>query len=299
MWINKRFWPLCDEAGGEGGEGGGGGGGNEFLSSLPEDLRGSSALVDIKDIGGLAKAFVDTKSMVGNSIRVPGDDAGEEQRTEFFAKLIEKVPNLMVKPDFDNKEQSAEFFRTFGVPESAEGYTAPEIQVPDGIKFDSSTMDIFREIAIAANLSNDQFQKMAPLLAENSFKKVQAAMEEFSGQVDGLKEKWGSAFDQNYDIALNLALQTKMPDDIINELRTKTAEPSTVEWLHGLSKQFSSEGMNFNKDITSSDKLTPDEAKEKISEINSNSQHPYWQTGHPDHADALKKMLKLQEAVGG
>lgn len=297
MWINKRFYPLMDEV--DDGTGGGGGGGNEFLSSLPEDLRDNPALQDIKDVGGLAKVFVDTKSMVGNSLRIPGDDAGEEQKTEFFSKLLEKVPNLMVKPDFDNKEQSAEFYKMFGVPESAEGYTAPEITVPDGIKFDPSTMDIFREMAIAANLSNEQFQKMVPLLADNSFKKIQTAMEEFGNQIDGLKEKWGSAFDQNYNIALNLAMKTNMPNEIIDELRNKTAEPSTVEWLHTLSKQFSSEGMNFNKENFGSDKITPDEAKEKISEINNNQQHPYWLTGHPDHASALEKMLKLQTAAFG
>ena len=51
----------------------------DFRSSLPEDLREEASLADIKDVGSLAKSYVNAQRMLGSSIRIPGQDAGEEQ----------------------------------------------------------------------------------------------------------------------------------------------------------------------------------------------------------------------------
>ncbi len=80
-------------------EGGGGGGQDDWKDTLPDDLKTNASLLDVPDVATLAKRFIDTKAMVGNSFRVPGEDASTEDWGKFNTNLIEKVPALMFKPD--------------------------------------------------------------------------------------------------------------------------------------------------------------------------------------------------------
>ena len=49
-----------------------------WKDSLPEELKGHKGLTDVKDVGSLAQQFLDSQQMIGQSIRVPGPDAGED-----------------------------------------------------------------------------------------------------------------------------------------------------------------------------------------------------------------------------
>ena len=73
MNINRKFY---EEANGDGGNGDGG----NWRDSLPDDLKGNAALANFEDVGQMAKSFVDMKSYQGNSIHIPGEDAGDEDR---------------------------------------------------------------------------------------------------------------------------------------------------------------------------------------------------------------------------
>ena len=53
---------------------------------LPEDLRAEASLQSFKDVGGLAKAFIDTKSYAGGAVKVPDTDADESAWGEFYNK---------------------------------------------------------------------------------------------------------------------------------------------------------------------------------------------------------------------
>ena len=69
-----------NESGGTGGSPGGQGdaaaNASNWRDTLPDDLKGNPALANFQDIGQMAKSFVDMKSFQGDSIRVPGQDAG-------------------------------------------------------------------------------------------------------------------------------------------------------------------------------------------------------------------------------
>ena len=66
---------------------------DEILEQIDENYRDHSSLKEINDVAALAKSYVETKAMVGNSIRIPGPDAGDEARNEYIQKLINNDPN--------------------------------------------------------------------------------------------------------------------------------------------------------------------------------------------------------------
>ena len=60
---------------------------SNWRDSLAEDLRSEPSLKDFKDINSLAKSHVSAQKMLGGSIRIPGEDASDEARQEFYSKL--------------------------------------------------------------------------------------------------------------------------------------------------------------------------------------------------------------------
>ena len=292
MYISRRFY---EEQNGEGGEGAAAAAATNWRDSLPDDLKASPALANFEDVGQMAKSFVDMKSYQGNSIHIPGEDAGDEQRQQFVDKLMEKAPNVMLKPDFENQEQSREFYRTMGMPEKADQYEAPQIEnMPEGAKQNEERLNFFREVAHEAGLNKGQFAKIMSKVTEADLANAQAAADAQKAGMEGLKKEWGMATQERIDAAISIAERTKAPDHLIEAMKNNAASAEVVKWMHGLSESLGSEGANFVTNEPGGDsKMTPGEAQEKIDEIYANKEHPF----HRGDKAAIDKMLKLVKAA--
>jgi cupin superfamily acireductone dioxygenase involved in methionine salvage len=82
-------------------------------------------------IGSLAKAYADTKRMVGGMIKIPGEDASKEEIAAYRSKI--------------------------GVPATPADYTA-SIQETDGIKIDEDTLTKFKELAHEKGYTDEHLQ---------------------------------------------------------------------------------------------------------------------------------------------
>ncbi len=87
---------------------------SDWRMSLPPELRENPTIKDTPSVETLAKRLVDTKSMLGNSIRVPGPDASEEDRQKFLNTLLEKDVGLMQRPDPTNDDSVMNTVRALG-----------------------------------------------------------------------------------------------------------------------------------------------------------------------------------------
>lgn len=288
--ISRRFY---EEAGGEGAAGGGGGA--NWRDSLPDDLKANPSLANFEDIGAMAKSFVDLKTYQGNSISIPGEDAGDEARQQFTKKLMEKAPNVMLKPDFDSPEQSVEFYRTMGMPEKSDGYGTPEIKdIPEGVKTDDTRLDFFRGIAHKAGLSKGQFNK---IMTEVIQQDIVSSVEGISAQkveMDGLTKEWGMATEERMEQAKGILEKTGAPESLREALNKRQLPSDLIKWIHGLATSIGSEGTNFgNNDTSANGRMTPQEAKEKIEEIYANKEHAF----HKGDKAAMARMLELVAAA--
>jgi hypothetical protein len=64
---------------------------DEIVSQLPEDVRSDPALSSFNDLGSLAKSYVETKSLVGSSIRLPGKDSKPEDIDKWSGETSAKL----------------------------------------------------------------------------------------------------------------------------------------------------------------------------------------------------------------
>jgi len=290
--ISRKYF---DEAGGDGAAGGGAGEASNWRDGLPDEIKASPALANFEDISQVAKAFVDMKSYQGNSISIPGEDAGDEQRQQFVEKLIEKAPNVMLRPDLDNPEQSRDFYRTMGMPDKSDGYGVPEIKdLPEGVNQDSERLDFFREIAHKAGLTKGQFDKIMSEVITQDISTATSTLESQKAEMESLKQEWGAATDDRLGQALGLMEKTKAPDHLIEAMKNNQLPADIIKWAHSLAVSIGQEGTNLgNSDLSNNGAaLTPQEAQDKIDEIYANKDHPF----HKGDPAAMKRMVDLVAA---
>jgi hypothetical protein len=172
---------------------------NILISNLSEDLRNDPSLKDFKDINGLAKSFVEQKRMLGNSIRIPSEDAGEEALNQFYDKLT-NVKGVMRSPD--TPEGRDALLTYLGRPENPDGY---EFQVRDSVPVDPQGLNEFKNLAHQLGLTKEQAQKSMEYYHNIRMGEIDNFNQVSSHNEASLKEMWGNEFQNNVQAANALA----------------------------------------------------------------------------------------------
>lgn len=276
-------------------EGDGGAKPSDMFASLPDDTKESLSKAGIKDFEGLVQNWRDAQSYIGSSIRVPSKEAGKEDWQKFYQKLQTHAPNLMPRPDRDDPEAWNAALAALGRPEEPTGYELPE--VPEGISLPEERVEALRKIAHEQGLNKDQFKNMLNSVLELDAQQYKAHMDAVTAEQDAIKKEWGSAYDERSTQVIRMLELTQAPEGVVEMAKNGQLGADTLKWMYSVSKNFKGEGTNLVSDQGNSGALTPAEAQQRISEIYANKEHPYFVADHPEHKDALQKMIKLQKAA--
>jgi hypothetical protein len=228
----------------------------DVLAEVPEAYRDSPALKEINTVGDLAKTYVETKAMVGNSLgRMPDTDAGPEAMQTWANSLIEKTNGkLMMKPDFEQETQTEEFYRTIGKPKTIEEYESPE-----GSKLDAGTDAQLRELGHKNNLTKAQLKGlMTDLsgLAEATGVNVAKFKEDAMAE---LKDEWGMATDERIASARKVYEEYPGLEGSFDDLT-----PAAIKALHKINTSLTGKGAQVNgqKGADPDGHRTPEQAME-------------------------------------
>jgi hypothetical protein len=268
-----------------------------WKDDLPEELKDNPTLQDVPDVATLAKRFVDTKSMVGRSVRIPGEDASQEDWDKFNQTLTEKVPGLMVKPDTTDDTVMSTLYDQLGRPEDADKYELPEID-SQGIELDMSLADNFKGIAHKYGLNQKQFKGIVEELTGVSVEKALDARAKADLDAKALVDDWGLAYEKNVKLAIAAAERTDAPLPMQEMLKKGSAPSDLYKYFHYIATTIGDgEGNPLVADAGTGGIVTPNEAKLQMSEMRRNSNHPLNHPSDPGHQAALEKYKKLAEAA--
>lgn len=263
--------------------------GNNWKDNLPADLKDHTSLKDVKDVAGLAKQFVDTLAAQGQMIRVPGSDAGTEALSAFHLKLAEKVPGLIPTPNPENEEQMSALYDRMGRPKEAIGYEHPE-------GMDATQMSDFATLAHSLGLTKTQYKGMLTSLMKYTETKTETTNEEFNTNSRALKQEWGIVYEDNLQLVQSVMKGTVAPKEFMELAADNKLPAATLKWLYNIGKQLGTEGINFQKD-ESSTRLSPKEAKIRSDEIMADRKGPYWDGTHPQHKEYVQRVVDLNRAA--
>lgn len=157
--------------------GGDGGSAQNWRDSLPADLKAEKSLESFKDIGGLARSFVDTIKMRGapasEFVRLPKDDAGWENA-----------------------------LKALGRPDKADAYAWKR---PEGAAIDEDTVAMLQQAAHKSGLLPRQYESLMSTIHESQKaamdEQAQAAKEAMDQGVAKLKADWKDKYDVEVETA--------------------------------------------------------------------------------------------------
>ena len=232
----------------------------KFLETLPEELRSDPALQvfkDAEDGTAVAKAFVETKKMVGryaNSVIIPAEGTNED------------APEMV------------EFLTKLGRPKESKDYEVPAnlLILPNGKKVPQEWIEEFRSQAHALGMTKKQFQKAFGMRIEKTLKDNEAAnkvaVENRQQTETALRQKFGAKYSeriQGIQKLISAYGEGVTQEDIDDALK----RPGMVSLLSNILDNLSEaslEGMGHSKGV----ELTPDEAKDEIQRIRTDKDHP-------------------------
>jgi hypothetical protein len=259
--------------------------GGDWRAALPDDLKNDATLANYKSIPEVAKALVETKALVGRSIRPLGQNATADEKKQFVEKLLQVEPALIYAPDGD-EEASKRLFKKLGRPEKPEDYKFDEEKVKAA---GLSTADL-RALAVTAGLTQAQAAQLAAVM-------VQANLET-KRQTDlatvALKEKWGAAYEERTLAAKAAALKMGLNDAEIAEL-----SPRQKEAFYGVARAV---GVNTNEFRQHGNNVpTPLSPQEVHSELAALRAKPEFWQGHlnpAEHERLTRRATELTKMLG-
>lgn len=243
----------------------------DWRSSLPPELQQEAMFKTIADVNTLAKSYVHAQKTIGaDKVALPNKHATEEDWHRFYQKV--------------------------GLPESPDKY---EVTIPKEAKFvNDDLMKELKPIAHKAGILPKQLETLVSWYEQNSSKSLEASIQqskqEIETQVMSLKKEWGQAFNNNLGLA-NKVLKDHGPEGI-GEYLKKTGldnDPNLVKLLAQVGKAIYKEDQVLGEHGTSSGIYDPATALKKANDILGDSNHPYHNTMHPNHAAAVAEVQGL------
>jgi len=254
------------------------------------DLANNPALADFKDVNGLAKAFVDTKAMMGQSIRVPSKEAGTEDMGTFHKALMEKVPGLMLTPDITDDTNVTAIMAKLGMPEKHDKYEMPTVE---GWEISDERKTFLQEKALESGMTNRQFGKFVKSLAESEKGSSDAFDSDIATGMNALQTAWGAAYDSKMEQVYKIAQATNAPADLLEAIKAGVAGADTLKWLDGIAKAVGSEDFQVAVQKPGSGGITPAEARERASELRTKMEG--MNPGDATYQDTIKRIMEFDQ----
>lgn len=262
----------------------------EWAENLPEGVREWDEVKNSDSPEKFWTQMTDMRSSLGQSIRIPGENANDDDKTAFYDKVRAKVPGLMPMPDINDKTALDAFYKTIGRPDAADGYSMPDF---GDANVNTDPVKAFMPIAHTLGLTQAQFEGVVKQATESNKADATAMATAKQADIDALKTEWGEAYPERINAAKVIAEKTGAPPEVVKAAENGTLNSTTAKWLFELSKSITPEGTNLNNDKSLDGKKTPLEAKTEIQEIYNNKEHAYWDVANVGHEAAMQLMDSL------
>tara|TARA_R100000353_G_C6475408_1_gene187670 strand:+ start:85 stop:936 length:852 start_codon:yes stop_codon:yes gene_type:complete len=255
-----------------------GGSGNDFLNSIPEDLRQHPSLSPIKDVENLARSYVNAQRLIGaDKIPMPVNPTDED---------LDRIYDKLGRPETPSEYQIA-----------ADGNVLTEERAAE-----------YADIAHKLRLTPDQAQGVLEYYratVQNDFNSMNEAnaraIEETS---TALQVEWGDKYDAKVQAAQRVVDQFEAGNIMEMQLADGTKlgnHPDVIKAFANIA--------DFRASVTSEDTIsenasslgmTTQQAQAEIDAIMNDKSHAYWDRKNVlGRQQAVERMQKLMDMVHG
>lgn len=261
-----------------------------WLTDLPEPLRNAPFLAKADSPEDAVGKLAHAAKLVGTSIRIPGEDASDDDRSAFYAKLAQ-VEGVAQLPLSDDEEGLSALLTKLGKPNEYTEYTLPELE---GFTWDDTAGTELRKYALEAGMTQAQFAKLAGGIGEQQKTSEMTAQQAIEDSQRELRQDWGDTLETREELIRGWLDKSDAPQDIIELLNERELPLDTMKWLHELANQFKGDVNPISRDGTNNEpSATPEEARETIPRILGDMLS--MRDSDPRYRDLQKKLLAMQK----
>jgi hypothetical protein len=151
-----------------------------WMDDVPEEYREEKTLSKYQSVGDLAKGHVHLSKMMGNSVKIPGEDSTDEERNDFYSKM--------------------------GRPETADRYEYQRPDMPEGMNYDESAEKAFKHLAHEQGITQKQLGSILDFYnkyaLDSQIDNKLTLDEAYARGEASLQKEWGmKGYDRNVAIA--------------------------------------------------------------------------------------------------
>lgn len=188
-------------------------------------------------------------------------------------------------------------YQKLGLPKELKDY---EVKLKEGPGLDKAFAEKFKETAHKAGILPHQAQKLADWFesanATSEAQVLQMRQDKMKADTDALKTEWGAAFEQNLARAGQVVREVGDPELV--KYLDQTGLGNDIQLVKLLSKvgeKFMKEGGHVGGEAGFKPKFTPKEAMAEANKIMGDFTHPYHNSQHPNHKNAVAEVQGLFE----
>lgn len=236
---------------------------------LDDDVKGHTSLEKIKDVKSLARSFINAQKMIG----------------------AEKVP---LPPKGATQEQMKEFFTRVGLPKEESEYN---VEIDAGVNVDKEFFDKFKKQAYSQNILPNQARGMVEWFSKVNDEAFIAQTAQYEERINtglkNLKTEWGPAYDN--EIAKAKAALREYADEDTQKFIQSAGLGNNPLMIKLLAKAGAAlkEDKIIGEGGVGNGVLTPDQARQKIKEIEKDYAKVIADKNHPDSAKIRKERSAL------
>lgn len=260
-------------------------GGGDWLENISPQYREAVSKAGLKSPDDLVKNWQDAQSYVGKSVRIPTEEAGEDQLNEFYNKLQNIEGVVRVPPPDAPQEVLDSYYAKLGRPDAPDKYRAEDIE---GFEDNPEALEAFRKIAHDTGLNQNQFNAVRNLLAGSAKEMLEQQVAEVEAMDKALEKDWGEAKDHKIGVARG-AMRELMGDDL--EFFEKSGLSQHPAMLRAFAKLGDMLGEPQSESPSSTTFKTPADYDMEIEDIRNRPE--YWDSSLPGHKTAINRVNDL------
>jgi len=244
-------------------------------------------------VADLAKGYSEASSMIGNSVRFPGKDAGDEDVSKFNETMLDR--GFYQAPNQDDADSVRGIQRLLGLPSEAKGYAFDSV---DGFEGDAESEGAFKAMAHENGLTVSQANAIHGWLGGNIANDVKTNGDAAAAAINELKGEWGQAFEHKVNGAKNAAsmLEERVPgiSDYFENMADNGQDANMMRLMDAVAEMLSESDAQPSQPR---EVLTKAEAQARVREIQNNEDHPANNPNDPHHEEASKQRVLLLKAA--
>ena len=235
---------------------------SSWLEGLPGELRAVESLSKFKDIGALARSYLEAEKALSSKVTVPREDSSDEEWQKFYQKL--------------------------GLPEDKRYASA---RLPE----DEQQLQLYEEMLYNAGVSKRQGQRLleafGKLSQEMQQKQIAELEKERQGNLEWLQKRYGDEFEGSISL-LQAALSKFGSKELAQMVEDSGYSPALVDLLVKVGQTLKSDAL-ISGDVAG--KTSGKNALAEIKRLEDDSEFmvKLRSKNHPAHAEAVRQLEEL------